>query len=347
MTPNFLNCDTASRGGGKLPTPMTHAVRIIVLVLPAIFLWITMGNAAPASVAGSGKPEARAGCNGPRAKSGAFPRKIVSGGIDRQYDLLVPSSYTGKAMPLVFNFHGFTADPETQDWLSGMSRLAEESGFILATPKGSGNEGLLGWNGGECCGQASSEDVDDVAFTSDMIDQISAEYCVDPSRIYATGMSNGAFMSYRLACELAGRIAAIGPVAGVTAVAPCRPSRPVPVISFNGTADLIVWYDGGIYESVPRTMARWSMSNGCSRETVTVYKKGNVRCEAHRECKEGATVELCTIYGGGHAWPGGMDISSQATPTSLLGGDTTRDINASRAIWEFFQNHPMPKAQLR
>jgi len=165
----------------------------------------------------------RAGCNAPGGKSGTFPRKhTFSGGLDRQYDLLVPSSYTpGKPAPLVFNFHGFTADPETQDWLSAMSRLAEEAGFILATPKGSGNEEVLGWNAGECCGQAASENVDDVAFTSDMIDRISAEYCVDPSRIYATGMSNGAFMSYRLACELAGRIAAIGTVAGVTVVDPC------------------------------------------------------------------------------------------------------------------------------
>ena len=286
----------------------------------------------------------RAGCNPLPGKSGIFPRKrIFSGGLEREYHLLVPSGYTpGKPAPLVFNFHGFTADPETQDWLSAMSTLAEEAGFILATPKGSGNQEVLGWNAGECCGQAASENVDDVAFTSDMIDRISAEYCVDPSRIYATGMSNGAFMSYRLACELAGRIAAIGTVAGVTVMDPCLPSRPVPVISFNGTADLLVWYDGGIYESVPRTIARWSTRNGCSREMETVYKQGNVRCETYRKCKGGATVELCTIYGGGHSWPGGKDISSLATPAFALGGETTRDINASRAMWEFFQKHPMP-----
>ena len=291
----------------------------------------------------------RTGCNAPGEKTGTFPRKpIFSGGLDRQYDLLVPSRYTpGKPAPLVFNFHGFTANPETQDWLSGMSRLAEEAGFILATPKGSGNEEVLGWNAGECCGQAALENVDDVAFTSDMIDRISAEYCVDSSRIYATGMSNGAFMSYRLACELAGRIAAIGPVAGVTLVDPCLPSRRVPVISFNGTADLLVWYDGGIYESVPRTIARWSMRNGCSREIETVYQRGNVRCEAYRKCKGGATVELCTIDGGGHSWPGGRDISLVAPHTFGLEGDTTRDINASRAMWEFFQKHPMPQAYSR
>jgi polyhydroxybutyrate depolymerase len=291
----------------------------------------------------------RGGCNALGQKSGTFPRKSVfSGGFDRQYDLLVPSGYTpGKPAPLVFNFHGFTADPETQDSLSGMSRLAEEAGFILVTPKGTGNEGVLGWNAGECCGQAASENVDDVAFTSDMIDRISAEYCVDSSRIYATGMSNGAFMSYRLACELSGRIAAVGPVAGVTIVDPCLPSRPVPIISFNGTADLLVWYDGAIYESVPRTIARWSMRNGCSREIETVYKRGNARCEAYRKCRGGATVELCTICGGGHSWPGGMDISLLVPHTFGIEGDTTLDINASRAMWEFFQKHPMPQAFLR
>ena len=121
----------------------------------------------------------------------------------------------------------------------------------------------------------------------------------------------------------------------------------MPIISFNGTADLLVWYDGGIYESVPRTIVRWSMRNGCSREMETVYKKGNVRCESYRKCKGGATVELCTIYGGGHSWPGGMDIALLAPHTFGLEGDTTRDINASRAMWEFFQKHPMPQAYLR
>jgi len=291
----------------------------------------------------------RSGCHPPGQKSGAFPRKqIFSRGIEREYNLFVPSGYTpGKPAPLVFNFHGFTADPETQDWLSGMSGLAEEAGFILATPRGSGSGGVLGWNAGGCCGQAVSENVDDVAFTSDMIDRISAEFCVDPARIYATGMSNGAFMSYRLACELPGRIAAIGPVAGVTVMDSCVPSRPVPVISFNGTADLLVWYDGGIYESVPRTMARWSMRNGCSREVETVYKKGKVGCERYKKCREGATVELCTIHDGGHSWPGGKDISLLNAPAFVLGGETTRDINASRTMWEFFQKHPMPQAYLR
>lgn len=291
----------------------------------------------------------RTGCNAATGIRGTFPRKhIFSGGLDRQYDLLVPSSYTpGKPSPLVFNFHGFTANPEGQDWLSNMSRLAEEAGFILATPKGSGNEDFLSWNAGECCGQAVLGNVDDVAFTSDMIDRISAEYCVDPSRIYATGMSNGAFMSYRLACELAGRIAAIGSVAGVTVADPCLPSRPVPIISFNGTDDLLVWYNGGIYESAPRTIARWSMRNGCSRQVETVYEKGNVRCDAYKNCKGGTTVELCTIDGGGHSWPGGRDMSQLPPYTFGLEGETTRDINASRAMWEFFQKHPMPQAYLR
>jgi polyhydroxybutyrate depolymerase len=286
----------------------------------------------------------RAGCNEPGQKSGSFLRRhIFSGGLNRQYDLLVPRSYTpGKPAPLVFNLHGFTANPESQDLLSGMSRLAEEAGFILATPKGTGNQEVLGWNAGGCCGQAALEGVDDVAFTSDMIDRISDEYCVDPSRIYATGMSNGAFLSYRLACELSNRIAAIGPVAGVLVTDPCLPSRPVPVIAFNGTADPLVWYYGGLSESVPRTIAGWSVRNGCSRETARVYKKGRVTCEAYQNCKAGATVELCTIYDGGHTWPGGADMSSLAFPTFGLEGETTRDIDASRAMWEFFKKHPKP-----
>ncbi len=282
-------------------------------------------------------------------KRGSFSGKLIfSGGLERRYALFVPPTYTpGKPAPLVLNFHGFTANPESQEWLSAMSKVAEEAGFILATPKGSGNEEILSWNAGECCGQAVLKNVDDVGFASDMIDQISAEYCVDPARIYATGMSNGAFMCYRLACELADRIAAIAPVAGVTILESCIPSRPVPVISFNGTADLLVWYNGGLYESAPRTIARWSMRNGCSRRVKTVYEKGNVRCNAYKNCQGGATVELCTIDGGGHTWPGGRDMSQLPPYTFGLEGETTRDIDASRAMWEFFQKHPMPQAYLR
>jgi polyhydroxybutyrate depolymerase len=286
----------------------------------------------------------RVSCNQPGQKMGFFPqRRILSGGLDRQFDLYVPSNYRSvKPAPLVFNFHGFTADPESQDRLSGMSLLAEDAGFILATPKGTGNEEALGWNAGDCCGQAALANVDDVAFTSDMIDWISAEYCVDPSRIYATGISNGAFMSYRLACELSNRIAAIGPVAGVLVTDPCVPSRPVPVMAFNGTADLLVWYDGGMFESVPHSIASWSVRNGCSREMEGVYKKGKVTCESYKKCKEGATVELCTIYDGGHTWPGGVDMSSLLPLTYGIEGETTRDINASRAMWKFFKEHPRP-----
>ncbi len=323
---------------------MTFAVKIVVLFC-AVFFWEPFGtDAAPAP----GPGMTRIGCPAPGGKSGTFPRKrILSRGRERQYDLFIPSSSTpGRPAPLVFNFHGFTANPESQDWLSGMSGMAEEAGFILATPKGWGNEEFLGWNAGSCCGQAVLENVDDVGFTSDMIDRISAEYCVDPSRIYAAGISNGAFMSYRLACELADRIAAVAAVAGVTVVNSCRPSRPVPVISFHGTSDLLVWYNGGLYESAPRTMARWSMRNGCSREVETVYQKGNVRCHIYKDCRDGAAVELCTIQGGGHNWPGGMDMSS-IPPYTGLEGTMTRDINATRAIWEFFQKHPMPRSYLR
>ncbi len=207
-----------------------HTMRIVGLLLAGFFLWANRGNADPGSVVTSTGTEAkpkgelslyekdplkssvtRSGCNAPGQKTGTFPRKrIVSGGIERQYNLFVPSGYApGKPTPLVFNFHGFTSDPETQDWLSDMPRLAEEAGFILATPKGWGQEGVLGWNAGACCGQAASENVDDVAFTSDMIDQISAEYCVDPSRIYVQ----------RSLHELPSGLRAIGPNSGYSA---CR-----------------------------------------------------------------------------------------------------------------------------
>ncbi|MFX0202374.1 MAG: alpha/beta hydrolase family esterase [Candidatus Hodarchaeota archaeon] len=144
-------------------------------------------------------------------------------------------------------------------------------------------------------------------------------------------------MSYRLACDLSSRIAAIAPVAADMGGYRCKPSRPVPLIAFHGTDDNIIHYEGGKY-----SVEDWAAINECSEETEVVFQRGKVTCVAYKGCKQNATVEFCTIKGGGHTWPGAIDLLKLDPVKYRRLGQTTQDIDGSQAIWEFFSEHPRP-----
>lgn len=185
--------------------------------------------------------------------------------------------------------------------------------------------------------------VDDVGFTRAIIDDLGARGCFDLSRVYATGMSNGGFMSHRLACEASDVIAAIGPVSGVLGLDPgaCNPTRPVPVIHFHGTEDPIVPYDGGGLASsmsVRESTQVWIDHNACVGEPEIVFDKGMVTCETHGQCAEESSVTLCTIEGGGHCWPG----EPCATVGNVDLGASTIDIRANETMWALFSNVRLP-----
>ena len=200
---------------------------------------------------------------------GYFPDEtIISGDIERTYILYVPPKYkNNRPTPLVFNFHGLGGDAESHLYYTQMFDLADKFKFILVAPNGVGNS----WNAGLCCAPANLLGIDDVGFVSDLIDKISDDYCINPDRIFATGISNGGFISNRLACELSDRIAAIAPVASANLTLPCETIRPVPIIAFNGTADVLVSYANGA-----SSIEAWAERNGCSDETYVVYQKGEV-----------------------------------------------------------------------
>ncbi len=263
--------------------------------------------------------------------------QIVSGGLERTYRLYVHPRYkNSRPTPLVLNFHGLGSNGLGQESYSQMIELADKYKFILVSPDGLGKS----WNGGLCCGYAVDENIDDVGFVLDLIDKISEEYCINPDRIFATGMSNGGFISNRLACELSDVIAAIAPVASANYTnysLSCETERPIPVIAFNGTADPLVPYANGAL-----SMEAWADNNGCSNETTVVYQKGDVTCRAYEDCEEDASAIFCTIDGGGHNWPGSYDLYAIDPVNYWWAGYTTQDVDASLKIWKFFAEHSFP-----
>ena len=273
-------------------------------------------------------------CKDLTGETGLFPYETISsGGLERSYSLYVHSRYkNSRPTPVVFDFHGLGSNAEGEYWYTQMSVLAEKFKFILVTPQGFGNS----WNGGGCCNPAAAYDIADVAFVSELIDEVTKDYCINPDRVFATGISNGGFISNRLACELSDRIAAIAPVASANYTFSCAPSRPVPIIAFNGTEDVLVPYAAGV-----ATIEDWAYRNACSAETETYYQEGDVTCIEYQGCSEGADVVYCTIDGGGHNWPGAVDIFELDPVTFWWAGYTTQDIDASRAIWKFFADHSM------
>jgi polyhydroxybutyrate depolymerase len=283
-----------------------------------------------------GTPAASA-CTGKAALSGDLEWTVKQGGLDRAVHVHVPAKYDPtKPTPVVLNFHGFTSNGKEQAMYTGMDRKADEAGFIAVHGEGIGQQ--KSWNAGVCCGEAMETKVDDVALVSKIIDELESKLCVDAKRVFATGMSNGGFLSHRLACELSNRIAAIAPVAGVMGVPTCTPPRAVSVMQFHGTYDALVPYDGvdsndRKFPSVAATADAWAQRNACTDTARTTFESGDAKCTTRDKCTAGSEVTVCAITGGGHTWPG-------AFPVAMM-GHTSQSIRATDAMWEFFQKHPL------
>lgn len=276
-------------------------------------------------------------CTGKAALSGDLDWTVKQNGKDRTVHVHVPTKYDAtKPTPVVMNFHGFTSNGKEQAAYTGMNRKADEAGFIAVHGEGIGQQ--KSWNAGACCGEAMETNLDDVALVSTIIDELEAKLCVDAKRVFATGMSNGGFLSHRLACELSNRIAAVAPVAGVLGIPTCTPPRAVSVMHFHGTADPLVPYDGiddseRKFPSVAATADGWAQRNGCTDTAHTTFESGDAKCETRDKCTAGSEVTVCSITAGGHTWPGAFPFAAM--------GHTSQSIRATDAMWEFFQKHPM------
>ena len=290
-----------------------------------------VGEDAAGDIDGGGSPDA--GADAPLAASCADKTvqpvdatwTVMVGGVARTANVHVPASYDpARATPVVLNIHGRTGSAAGMATLTKAIATSDAEGFILVHPQ-SGTSPTA-WNSGTCCEPATTNNVDDVGFFAKLLDELEARLCVDTNRVFAMGISNGGYMSHTLACKMADRIAAIGPVAGLLLQSPCSPSRPVPVMMINGTADSL-----SQYQFVGQGVTFWANKNQCTTETQT-FHNGDTTCVTRGGCAAGADVTLCTVADGGHQWPGG-----DALPFL---GKKTDAIIATSALWQFFLAHP-------
>ncbi len=282
------------------------------------------------------------------ATPGIHEHFVTHQGRQRRYQVYVPRGYDGQStLPAVVGYHGGGSRPEAFREQAQLEPVADRHGFFVVYPDGSGRaiiagKRLLTFNAGTCCGYALKNKVDDVGFTADLLDNLPRHYAVDQERIYLTGMSNGAMMIYRLACELSDRIAAIGPVAGDMGVSGPAPKRPVPVIHFHGMQDQNAPFQGGLGErsvqpnphrSIPETIQFWIKFNRCQPQPLERQKERDFVRELYAPPvnTDGAPIEFYTLPDGGHTWPGGRDITAHLNTGRLIAS-----VDASELMYRFF-----------
>jgi polyhydroxybutyrate depolymerase len=297
-------------------------------------------------------------------------------GFSRTMVVHLPLGYSAtKRYPVVLVLHGVGADAASIARITHFNRIANQNGFIVVYPNAKDgrwtaaendavrNLGGFGRRQGGMGGimeprrdiEVGGRPVDDMLFFNELLDQIEQEYSVDESRVYATGLSDGGIMDFRLGCELAGRIAAIAPVAA-TFPQSLQDScsnwfwRAVPILMINGTSDPIVPYNGRLSYNAGHfllpakdSVKAWAKMDDCGmkpeKDTIPAKASGGLetRVESYTECKDGAAAVLYSIEKGGHTWPGG----EQYMPEQMI-GRTSDDFDAGEVIWKFFADHPMP-----
>ncbi|MBL4637169.1 MAG: hypothetical protein JKY56_25165 [Kofleriaceae bacterium] len=281
-------------------------------------------DAEPSGTIDAGEPAVR-------CTEHALPREldVAFDGEIREVLLAGKADLPSAPIPLIINFHGFTDSPSDQEGYSKMSEHAVANGYVVAYPRGTGL--APSWNGGACCGIASTTNIDDVAFTSAIIDAVAESACIDREKVYAVGYSNGGFLAHRLACELSDKLAGVASVAGVMGIDDCTPSRAIPLLQLHGSSDITVPYGGSLllgYPSVDQTMEDWAERHACpGQEPEEFFNQGDSTCIRYQGCA--APLARCRVSGGGHTWPGGT--------APIIRGSVSSDLDATDMMWQFFQ----------
>lgn len=278
-------------------------------------------------------------------------------GMERIFRVFVPDAAVERQspaspLPIVLALHGGATDGKTMARFSGLSEKAATARFIVVYPDGTGRlPRVLTWNSGACCGYAKSRGIDDVGFLREVLAFVLKTYNGDPARVYATGISNGAMMAYRMAVEAPDLIAAVAAVAGTLDIDPALVKTPKPILHFHGTEDEFLPWNGGrgpkttpgnSHRSVPETIGAWVRVNGANPqpESVALPDKAKDGTEVIRHVYApkpgGFEVVLYEIRGGGHTWPG------RARAERLL-GKATMNIDANDIMWEFFSHRTLKR----
>ncbi len=269
--------------------------------------------------------------------SAQITSSIIHDGVVRDYRLFLPSNYQNyESLPLIFNLHGFGSNAFEQDVYTGLNNVADTAKFIVCTPQGYENSWNVGWGIGSM--------KDDVGFISALIDTISAAYNVDLEAVFSTGMSNGGFLSYKLACELNDRIKAIASVTGAMVLSEaqnCTPAASIPVMQIHGTADDVVLYNGAAFVNIPieDLVSMWVDIDECALNADTISVPDIAPSDGttserieYNDCNGDSRVVFYKVTGGGHTWPG--------APINI--GVTSQDFDASIEIWRFFRPYTSP-----
>ena len=306
---------------------------------------VTAGEVTAGAVSGAAKSS---GCAHPAA-AGTTTQALQVGSTVRTYRLAVPSG--AGPFGLVLNFHGLGSNAVEEAVYSQLEQQGPADGEVVATPQGTGSTPFF-----DFLPNVEFHDLfpnveipDDVAFSGQLIDHLEQTLCIDPTRVYSTGISDGAALSTLLGCRLAGRLAAIAPVAGINLVAACPHGTPLSVMAFHGTADALVPYNGGNLSPVlfglpsspvPTAVASWARRDHCGTKPSTRSIGSQVTEATYLGCSNGTQVILYTILGGGHTWPG--------SPFIVPGlGPVTSQINAADLMLAFFRPHDAARRDLR
>ncbi len=303
-----------------------------------ITLAIMLSACSTSAPAASGEP-------GSDAATGQTTTMTVKvDGRERSFRLHVPAGLPlGGEVPLVVVVHGGLGSATQAEAAYGWSEVADREGLLVAYPDGIDRA----WNaGGGCCGRSGREAVDDVDFIRQMVSTVDTEYPINSQRVYATGMSNGGMLAYRLACET-NLFSAVGPV-GATQLVACTSPQPASVMAIHGLADESVRFDGepgsGVATidgpPIPEVISGWRAVDACAAPVETV--EGTVR-RSSASCADGRAVMLITVAGAGHQWPGAVPASRVAM--RALGLDPpSQALNATEELWAFFVAHPAPRS---
>lgn len=286
-----------------------------------------------------------AGADARIAKPGDYTFAIQHDGLTRMYRVHVPARYDPAApAPLLFALHGGggSMDYQADDAYYGLITKSEREGLVVVFPNGfsrlkSGR--FATWNAGNCCGAARDGNSDDVGFIRQVVANVTRQMNIDRRRIYATGMSNGGLMAYRLACEMSDVFKAIAAVAGTDNTRRCNPENPVSILHIHARNDPNVLFSGGVgpkardkslvtdFTPVADTVFKWVRLNGCSAAPRRIVEKAGAYCELYSPCQGKAEVQLCVTEAGGHSWPGAG---------KTRGEPASQAISANDVMWDFF-----------